>query len=46
MNGEIKYQGANNDAILILNNVLSHPGNTGFFGSGAVPGYTAVEQLP
>jgi hypothetical protein len=47
MNSDVKFQGSNNDATILLNNILSYPANTGAFGSGAQPGYGNMnQQLP
>ena len=47
MNGIVKYGGSGDDGVFILNNVLNYPANTGFLGSGAVPGYGNMNaQLP
>jgi hypothetical protein len=47
LDGDIKFQGSSNDVTIILNNIIAYPANTGAFGSGAVPGYSNMnEQLP
>ncbi|MEM9990660.1 MAG: hypothetical protein AAF738_02790 [Bacteroidota bacterium] len=47
LDGNTLDNSSNSDTNFILSVVLSHPGNTGFFGSGAVSTYTGVvEQLP
>jgi hypothetical protein len=47
MNGNISYEGSNNDVSAIFSVVLSHPANTGFFGSGPLKSFSgATAKLP